>query len=88
MGFQNESQTWYGFCWVPKPLGRTHNPTQNQESKIFDPKPVVLGFGHKTQKNPSPMPIPGEGAEHDEDGALRGHPHVPTRKARQIDRAE
>ena len=38
--------------------GRTQNPTQNAESKIFDPKPGVSVLGRKTQKKPSLMPTP------------------------------
>ena len=37
------------------------NPTQNPESKIFEPKPSpkpgVSGLGQKPRKKPSPMPI-------------------------------
>ena len=47
------------WVWLgPKTQDRTQNPTQNPESKIFDPKPGVLGLGRKTQKKPRPMPTP------------------------------
>ena len=47
------------WVWLgSKTQGIAQNPTQNPESKIFDPKPSskpgVLGLGQK----PSPMPIP------------------------------